>query len=254
MSFSQDVKTELENVLPQARHCQLAELSAISVFLNKEPDMNSSAGRKFFTLQKKTSMINRYVEAGIKNSCCKRAYLRGAFLCIGSMTDPMKGYDLEFVCELENDAVLLQSFLKGFDIESKISIRKKQYILYIKDAEGLVDTLNVMGAHNSLMDLENLRVEKDFRNLINRKVNCEAANITKTVNASAKQIEDILKIEASIGFESLPPQLRQMAEIRIEHADSSLSELGTFLDPPVGKSGVNHRLRKLTKIAESIEN
>lgn len=253
MSFSQDVKIELENVMPNARHCQMAELQAIFDMCSKEPDKTTPVGRKFFTLSKKTSMMYGNSCAEIKNSCCKRAYLRGAFLSVGSMSDPTKAYNLEFVCDNEERASLLLGYAESFGIDARITERKGSYVLYIREAESLVDILNVLGAHKSLMTLENLRVEKDFRNLINRKVNCETANIAKAVDAADRQISDIRRIEASMGLDALPVQLRQVARVRLEHPESSLTELGAFLDPPVGKSGVNHRLRKLSEIADSIQ-
>ena len=253
MSFSMDVKSELEGVLPNARHCQLAELSALNSFGNKIADETTPAGRKIFTLQKKASMINRYVETILKNSCCKRAYVRGAFLCVGSMTDPAKGYDLEFVCDEEEKAEFLLKIISEFEIDARITKRKNSYVLYVKDAQGVVDTLNVMGARNSLMELETLRVEKDFRNLVNRKVNCEAANIIKAANASAKQINDIRRIEQYMGLDKLPLVLKEVALIRLEFPDISMTELGEKLNPPVGKSGVNHRLRRLSEIADAIQ-
>ena len=252
MSFSQNVKTELENVMTNARHCQLAELSAINMFCDKELNDKSSVGRKFFTLNKKTSMISRCVNTAIKNSCCRRAFLRGAFLSVGYMSDPNKGYDLEFLVNTKEQANILTDYLSSFNIESKCTKRKGALVLYVKDAEAVVDTLNVMGAHKSVMEIESLRVEKDFRALINRQVNCETANIVKAANAGVKQIKDIRKIEEHMGLDKLPAQLREIAMVRLEHADSSLSELGTYLDPPVGKSGVNHRLRRLSEIADSI--
>ena len=188
----------------------------------------------------------------IKNSCCARAYLRGAFLCIGSMSDPEKSYHLEFVCEQEKQAQQIQQTIAHFDLEAKIICRKKHYVVYMKEGAAIVDLLNVMGARLSLMYLENLRVEKEVRNSVNRKVNCEAANITKTVNAASKQIEDIQYLQKHYGMEKLPENLREMAEIRLEYPESSLQELGKFLNPPVGKSGVNHRLRKLSELADKI--
>ena len=140
----------------------------------------------------------------------------------------------------------------GFEIEAKIVRRKKYFVVYLKEGAGIVDLLNVTGAHISLMQLESLRVEKEVRNSINRKVNCEAANITKTVYAASKQIEDILFLQKNYGLSNLPDNLRQMAEVRLEHPDNSLQELGKYLNPPVGKSGVNHRLRKLSDMAEKI--
>lgn len=188
----------------------------------------------------------------IKNSCCARAYLRGAFLSVGSMSDPKKSYHLEFVCNEKTQALQLQMILQEFQIEAKIIRRKKYDVVYLKEGSGIVDLLNVMGAHVSLMNLENLRIVKEMRNSVNRRVNCETANISKTVTAASKQIEDILLIRDKYGFENLPDNLRQMAEVRLEYPDAALKELGEYLEPPVGKSGVNHRLRRLSEIADKI--
>ncbi len=289
MSFSTEVKTELERVLPGARHCQMAELAAILHFgchISRNADgkreivlqsENESVSRKYFTLLKKTFIIGTDTEkllqamklydgeeqirrledeispVLIKNSCCKRAFLRGAFLCTGSMSDPQKSYHLEFVCDWEKQAQQLKEVLSSFDLDAKIVKRKKYYVVYLKEGAGIVDLLNVMGAHLSLMNLENLRIEKEMRNSINRQVNCEAANITKTVNAANKQIEDILLLKKHYGLSNLPENLKEMAIIRLAHPESSLQELGGYLNPPVGKSGVNHRLRKLSEMAEKIK-
>ena len=188
----------------------------------------------------------------IKNSCCARAYLRGAFISIGSMSDPEKGYHLEFVCTASAQAEQLISIMQDFQIEAKAIKRKKYDVVYLKEGSGIVDLLNVMGAHVSLMNLENLRIVKEMRNSINRRVNCETANISKTVTAASKQIEDIILIRDKYGFENLPNNLRQMAEIRLEYPDAALKELGGYLEPNVGKSGVNHRLRRLGEIADGI--
>lgn len=188
----------------------------------------------------------------IKNSCCARAWLRGAFLSVGSMSDPEKSYHLEFVCEGKVQAVQLQEVLSEFQIEARITGRKKYQIVYLKEGAGIVDLLNVMGAHVSLMELENMRILKEMRNSINRRVNCETANISKTVTAAGRQIEDILLIRDRYGLENLPDNLRQMAEIRLEYPDAALKELGGYLEPVVGKSGVNHRLRRLSEIADKI--
>lgn len=187
-----------------------------------------------------------------RNSCCKRAFLRDAFLCIGSISDPNKGYHLEFVCISPGQAEQLKELIESFDIEAKIVQRKKYHVLYIKEGAGIVDLLNIMEAPVSLMNLENLRILKEMRNSINRRVNCEVANITKTVNAATKQIEDITYIRDNYGFKKLPDSLREMAEVRLEHPDSTLSELSQYMDPPVGKSGINHRLRKLSELADKI--
>lgn len=188
----------------------------------------------------------------MKNACCKRAFLRGAFLSIGSMSDPEKSYHMEFVCTHEAQALQLKSLMKDFQVEVKIVMRKKYYVVYLKEGSGIVDILNIVEAHIALMNFENFRIVKEVRNSINRKVNCETANITKTVNASSKQIEDILLIRDHYGFQRLPDNLRETAEVRLEYPDATLKELGQFLDPPVGKSGINHRLRRLSEIADRI--
>lgn len=286
MSFSSEVKEELAQHFSLARHCQIAEFSALMNFCGQYgrdnsglctigfQTENSGVARKGFTLLEKTynidtdisfneNEINAVVEKFgnlaepvsqllIKNSCCQRAFIRGAFLSIGSISDPQKGYHLEFVCSSQEKAKQLQGVIQGFEIEAKIIPRKKYFVVYIKEGAGIVDILNVMEAHEALMNLENLRILKEMRNSINRRVNCEAANITKTVNASTRQIEDIDIIKRYYGFQKLPDNLRQMAEVRLEYPDASLKELGEYLDPPVGKSGVNHRLRKLSEIADRV--
>lgn len=188
----------------------------------------------------------------VQNACCKRAYIRGAFLASGSMSDPQKSYHFEIVCMTENQAVQLQHILSEFVEDAKIVLRKKYYVVYIKEGSQIVDVLNVMEAHTALMNLENIRILKEMRNTVNRKVNCETANINKTVSAAVKQIEDISFIQENAGLGSLPKPLREMAELRLEYPDAPLKELGDYLNPPVGKSGVNHRLRKISAIAESL--
>ena len=139
-----------------------------------------------------------------------------------------------------------------FETEPKIVERKNHYVVYLKDGSQIVDMLNVMEAYVSLMNLENVRILKEMRNSVNRKVNCETANISKTVNAAVKQIADIELIRDTEGLDTLPLPLREMAQVRLEHPETPLKDLGKYLDPPVGKSGTNHRLRKLSAIADSI--
>lgn len=183
----------------------------------------------------------------------RRAYLRGAFLAVGSMSDPEKGYHLEYVCISEQQAEQLCHVIVEFEIDAKIVIRKNHYVVYIKEGSAIVDLLNVMEAHVALMNFENLRIYKEMRNSVNRRVNCETANINKTVNAASKQLEDIVYIRDHYGFSNLPDNLRETAEIRLDYPEATLKELGEYLDPPVGKSGMNHRLRKLSEIAEDVK-
>ena len=146
----------------------------------------------------------------------------------------------------------LQEIIGQFDIEAKIVCRKKYFVVYVKEGAGIVELLNIMEAHVALMNLENLRILKEMRNSINRRVNCEAANIQKTVQASTRQVEDIIYLRDYYGFSRLPDNLREMAEVRLAYPEAALKELGEYLSPPVGKSGVNHRLRKLSELAEKL--
>ena len=186
----------------------------------------------------------------IQKNCCKRAFLRGAFLAAGSISDPQKFYHFEIVCAAIHKANQLQEIINSFGMDAKIVARKKYFVVYLKEGEQIVDMLNVMGAHVSLMELENVRILKEMRNSVNRKVNCETANLNKTVNAAVRQIEDIRYIQQKVGFEQLSEGLAEIARLRLEQPDASLKELGMMLSPPVGKSGVNHRLRKLSTLAE----
>ena len=188
----------------------------------------------------------------IQRECCKRAFIRGAFLAAGSVSDPVKTYHFEIVCLSEAKAKQLQMIMETFNINARVIKRRKYFVVYVKDSSQVVDLLNIMGAYNALMDMENVRIVKDMRNNVNRKVNCETANINKTVSAAVKQIEDIRFIQMSSAFDELPESLQEMAELRVRYPEATLAELGQLLDTPVGKSGVNHRLRKLSEIANKL--
>lgn len=188
----------------------------------------------------------------IQKECCKRAFIRGAFLASGSISDPEKFYHFEIVCTTEDKAVQLKNIIQYFNIDAKIVERKKHFVVYIKEGAGIVDILNVMEAHVALMDLENVRILKEMRNSVNRKVNCETANLKKTVSAAVKQIEDIKFIRDKVGLSVLSDNLEEMARLRLDNPDASLKELGEMLTPAVGKSGVNHRLRKICEIADDL--
>ena len=188
----------------------------------------------------------------LQQNCCRRAYLRGAFLMSGSISDPEKFYHLEIVCATEPKAKQLCSIMATFGVDARIVVRKRHYVVYIKEGNQIVDLLNVMEAHRSLMELENIRILKEMRGNVNRQVNCETANINKTVSAALNQIEDITYIRDTVGFDSLPDGLAQIARARLEKPEATLKELGEDLEPPVGKSGVNHRLRKLSDMAKKL--
>ena len=297
MSFSLNVKKELVSSIPNARHCRIAELAAVTAMsavlrdgrielsseneavndcfttlikklLGKDPvqgTLTEKKGRKATHVtaltQDETEEVlkllkmqdglvpNRVV---VQQTCCKRAFLKGAFIAGGSITDPEKDYHLEFVTDDADKAALTAELIISFGIDAKIVNRKKYNVVYLKDGEHIVDVLNIMGAHVSLMELENVRIVKEMRNSINRRVNCEAANIGKTIAAATRQIEDIQFLNDTVGLDSLSDELRTTALLRLEFPDASLAELGEKHDWRVGRSGVNHRLQKLSDMAERL--
>lgn len=311
MSFSGNVKEELSRQWNTARHCQIAELTALismcgSIVINsygrysvKIHSENLAVARKCFTLIRKTFnietdiairrnilkqsvsyavVIKRHQDAlrilqatklieeqragfeevrivnplVVQQTCCRRSFIRGAFLAVGSMSDPNKSYHFEIVCASEKMAIQIRELMCGLSMDAKVVLRKKSYVVYLKEGSQIVDILNIMEAHVSLMKLENVRILKEMRNTVNRKVNCETANINKTVSAAVKQAEDITYLRDTIGFEKLSEGLEEIALARLSHPDATLKELGEYLSPPVGKSGVNHRLRKLSELAEKV--
>lgn len=277
MSFSSEVKKELIQRGKGARHCELAELSSIISMLGKvvngqiiiETD-NIYAKERFDKLKKylkididldEDKKALKLIQNGnrifierilVERRCCKEAYVRGAFIANGSVTNPEKGYHFEIVCEDEDQAALLLDLINDFGLDAKMILRKKYFVIYLKDASMIVEILNIMGAHISLMNMENVRIIKDVSNGLNRKVNCEVANLNKTVSAAVKQIEDIEFIEETIGLKSLPHNLREVAKIRVKDTDLSLKDIGEMINPPLGKSGVNHRLRKISEVANDL--
>ncbi|MBQ7265928.1 MAG: DNA-binding protein WhiA [Firmicutes bacterium] len=189
----------------------------------------------------------------LKLDCCKRAYIAAAFLCCGSVSDPEKNYHLEFVLPSEKKANFLKKQLEYFEIKAGITKRKNHSILYIKEGEMIVDTLNVISAHKALLSMENSRVVKEMRNNVNRIVNCETANINKIVSAAVRQLEAISYIEEKIGLDSLDKNLSETAKLRKLYPDLGLKELGGLFSKPIGKSGVNHRLKKICDIADGLK-
>lgn len=189
----------------------------------------------------------------IMKNCCKRAFVRGAFLSTGSIIDPNNSYHFEIVCNCEAKAEQLIKILEIFNIEGKIVARKGYFVVYIKEGESIVDVLNVMEAHVALMNFENVRILKDMSNYYNRQVNCETANIKRTVTTACRQIDAIHYIEETVGIDYLPENLQEIARVRINYPDMPLKDLGGKLSKTIGKSGVNHRLRKICEIAEELK-
>ncbi|MBR2263318.1 MAG: DNA-binding protein WhiA [Firmicutes bacterium] len=306
MSFSGDVKRELLEHVGSARHCLIAELSALVCACGRvslDPPMleihteNEVPYKKAFTLLQKAfnlkSLEEHHAEGGgwslsvtqtpeiytvlsacglvqrtadgwlleaapeeriTERSCCRRAYIRGAFLGSGSINDPNKNYHLEFVLEQKAKAETIKRLLGEFGVEAHVLIRRRFskdiYVTYLKDGSQIADVLNIMGSHASLLRFEDIRVVKDVRNQINRQVNCEAANLDRIVSAAVRQTEDIRLIEERLGLDTLPKGLREVAEARLAAPDASLMDISIQLG--IGKSGVNHRFRKLLEIADSL--
>lgn len=189
----------------------------------------------------------------VKRKCCAQAYLRGAFLGGGSINDPAgKDYHLEFITDNEEYSQALISFLSRYKLKAGLSQRKEKMVIYLKEADQIIEVLNIIGAHNALLNFENVRVFKGMKNKVNRLVNCETANLEKTVDAAVRQVENIRLIEATKGLDNLPESLQELAELRLAYPEASLKELGEMLIPRVGKSGINHRMRKIEQIAEKI--
>jgi len=192
----------------------------------------------------------------IKKKCCQRAYLRGAFLAGGSVNNPeTSSYHLEIFSIYKEHSEALVDLMNKFNLNAKSIERKNGYIAYLKEAEKISDFLGVVGAHVGLMKFEDVRIIRDMRNSVNRLVNCETANMNKTIGAAQRQVGNINYIEKTIGLDQLPVRLQEIARLRVENQDITLKELGELVSgATVSKSGVNHRLRKIEEIADDLRN
>ncbi|MCQ2496785.1 MAG: DNA-binding protein WhiA [Lachnospiraceae bacterium] len=305
INYTKKVRQELADIIPNARHCRLAELGGMLASIGKYSEKTgelSASSESILVIEKIEKLVKKILDIDItqnlfydKNrvgkeivtivftksetddilksikvtavdkendkkcpavspllytlACCKRAFIRGVFMACGSLTNPEKDYHLEFSTPDRELAEQLIGALAEFDIEAKKIIRKKQHVVYIKDGERIVDVLNVMEAHVTLMDMENIRIIKDVRNQINRRVNCEAANIQKTISAAIKQCEDIRFVQSITNFDGIDESVVRTAMLRLENPEATLSELVELHDEKVSKSGINHRLKKISEIA-----
>lgn len=201
-----------------------------------------------------TNHLSRDSYFAPQKRCCRRAYIRGAFMAAGSISvTGRSGYHMEINCSYQEDAAVLQQYLDFFSIKTVLRWHRDSYSVYLKDAEAIADFLRIIDASSAVLDLENIRVVKSMRNQVNRLVNCDTANLQKIVNSSQQQLNQIDRIESCIGLDNLPPSLSQAARLRRHHPEASLKELGMLLKPPVGKSGMNHRFRQLERIAGGYE-
>ncbi|WRP06087.1 DNA-binding protein WhiA [Rossellomorea aquimaris] len=200
------------------------------------------------------TFIHNISEDLIKKKCCRRSYLRGAFLAGGSVNNPeTSSYHLEIFSLYSEHNDALSELMNSFGLNSKTLERKKGFITYLKEAEKITEFLNIIGAHNALLRFEDVRIVRDMRNSVNRLVNCETANLNKTIGAALRQVENIKFIERHVGLQILPDKLREIAELRVNYQDVTLKELGEMVSGgTISKSGINHRLRKIDQLAEKL--
>lgn len=219
--------------------------------LEYEPSVR---GKVFVAKIEKNEKVESFMQIKITNEeTIKKAIVKGCFLGAGSVTDPEKQYHLEIIFQEKNNAEYILNICKGFGIHLKLLENKNKYCLYIKDAEEISKFLALIGANKGVLNFEDIRVRKEIKNNVNRLVNCETANLNKIVNASVDQINDIRLIQNLKKFDELPDYLKEIAILRLENPDSSLKVLGEMLEKPIGKSGVNHRLKKIHEIAEELK-
>ena len=221
------------------------------------PEMNSEGILRecgILSVREGMNYITETIDADIvKKRCCKKAYLRGVFLAAGMATNPAKSYQLEILCERELLAGDIRRLIANVGLKAKITQRRGKYIIYIKDAEQISDFLGLIGASNELFKFENIRITKEMRNAANRALNCENANLQRSVNAAQKQIADIKYIEQTRGLDYLPAALQQTAMLRMDNPELSLTDLAQLFEPPLAKSGLNHRLSKISRIADELK-
>lgn len=200
------------------------------------------------------TFIREISPALIRKKCCRRSYLRGAFLAGGSVNNPeTSSYHLEIFSIYKEHNDSLCELMNSFQLNSKTLERKNGFITYLKEAEKITEFLNIVGAHSALLRFEDVRIVRDMRNSVNRLVNCETANLNKTIGAALRQVENIRYIQETVGLDLLPDKLREIAELRMAHQDVTLKELGEMVSGgQISKSGINHRLRKIDEIADKL--
>ena len=224
-----------------------------NIYIVRVPNEVEQLLKRLHIVSEGFQFVSGIDERLVKKKCCLRSYLRGAFLAGGSVNNPEgSSYHLEIVSMYEDHCVALCDLVNGYGLNARCIERKKGYVMYLKESEKIIEFLNIIGAHQALLKFEDVRIMRDMRNSVNRIVNCETANLNKTIGAAMRQIDNIKFLEQEIGFDNLPDKLRQVAELRLKHPDMNLQELGELLQPKVSKSGVNHRLRKMDQMADQL--
>lgn len=250
------VKAELEGYLLTSAANKFTTESEYNI--NRFSKLLNNVGQNNYDIEMKgknfciTTKKDVKIDSNIKDENQLRAMARGAFMGAGSLTDPKNVYHLEIVFQNKNNADIIKNILAKQDIESKILKREKSYIVYMKDGENISKFLAFIGASKSLLKFEDTRIIKEMRNNVNRIVNCETANLNKTIESSVRQIEDIKLIKLKKKFDMLSEKEKELAVLRLENPDATLTELGKMLDTPISKSGVNHRIERITKLADEL--
>ena len=185
-------------------------------------------------------------------ACCKKTFIKSAFMVCGGIANPEIEYHIEIAAPTEDFAKFVIDQLKYYEINAKNTCRKAKYVVYLKKGDDVSDMLTLMGAASSVLEMQNVRIKKDVSNRVNRQLNCDTSNINRVTETALKQIQDIRCIESELGLEKLPPLLKETAEVRLANPDTSLAGLGELLAKPIGKSGVNARLKKLSDIAAKL--
>ncbi len=223
----------------------------LTAYLRSDAEKETVFEKFGHSLKEATLRINR---ANISDECCLGAFLRGVFLACGTVTAPERGYHLEFVVPYKRLCTDLMKFLDELELNPKYIVRKGNHVIYFKDSESIEDILAIIGAQDASLYVMGIKIEKDVKNKVNRRLNFEMSNISKTVDAANIQVEAIEFIEKKCGISSLPDNLQKLAYIRLENPEASLSELEKLLDEPISRSGINHRLNRIVKLAENMKN
>ncbi|QGU00360.1 Sporulation transcription regulator WhiA [Candidatus Syntrophocurvum alkaliphilum] len=244
---SYDLKSTV--VIDNRKRFKKNKVYIIDTILNKE---NINVLANFNILNDNCKINNKINWRLVGKKCCKRAYIRGLFLVRGFVNKPEGSYHLEIVCNDTKLAHDSKRLLAKCDIEARLTERKSNIIIYLKESEKIVDLLRIIGANKALLEFENVRIIKSMRNNVNRQVNCETANLAKTVDASLRQIELIKKVIDRHGVDIFPLGIKELAMLRIDYPDSTLKELGNMMSPPLTKSGTAYRMRKLERICEQL--
>lgn len=222
----------------------------LTAYLKTDAEKSKVFDKFGHSLTETSLRMNR---ANISDECCQSAFLRGAFLACGTVTDPERGYHLEFVVPYKRLCMDFMKFMDELGLNPKYIVRKGNHVIYFKDSESIEDILAIIGAQSASLHVMGIKIEKDVKNTVNRRLNFEISNINKTVNAANQQVEAIELIESCMGISALPDNLQELAHLRLENPEASLSELGKMLDEPISRSGINHRLSRIVGIADKIK-